>query len=207
MKNIVILICIIFTTVIIGCNVSSNFTYIPSSQDAIVRNSLVVDKSKDSTWSQLVEGLSSGFLLIKTMDKQSGFMNLNYTGDPEKYVEGGELRYTVTSGFASVDTFQFPASQSSANYEKATGVYVISPVQRNLDLEARINILLSELSSSRTRLTVNTTYVLNLNTKVQDVASDQETISFNTGQDGVSKDGVKYRSNGKLEQIILDIFK
>ena len=40
-------------------------------------------------------GLSSNFFTINTMDNKSGFINLNYTGDPEKYVEGGEFSYTI----------------------------------------------------------------------------------------------------------------
>ena len=100
---------------------------------------------------------------------------------------------------------RFPASRASARYKIVTDhVY---NYQRDLDLEARINISLSELSSTRTRLTVDAQYILNLKTTHDGVDPYQEAISFNTGQSTLSKDSVEYRSNGKLGQKILELFK
>src|SRR5208283_3844461 len=84
MKN--IFIGIVLSIILFGC-AASTFTYTPPSQTALITTSIDVDRSKDSTWSQLVAGLSSNFFAINTMDNKSGFINLNYTGDPEKYVE------------------------------------------------------------------------------------------------------------------------
>jgi len=61
----------ILTIVFTGCY-SGTFTYIPSGQPAAVVNSIEVDKSKDSTWNQLVAGLASNFFVINTMDNRSG---------------------------------------------------------------------------------------------------------------------------------------
>jgi hypothetical protein len=209
MKNIFVFLCIACLIFLIGC-ATGNFAYIPSNQTAIVQNSIEVNKSKDSTWNQLVAGLSSGFFVINNMDKQSGFINLSYAGDPEKYVEGGELSYTV-SNLRGERNYRFPASRANAQFETMINGNLCG-IRRQLDLEGRINILLSELPSNRTRLTVNTRYILSLKATGQTatgqpVAPYQENISFNSGQSTKSNAGVEYRSNGKLEQTILEIFK
>lgn len=192
-----------------GC-ASGNFTYIPSNQPAFVKNSIDVDKSKDSTWNQLIAGLSSGFFVINNMDRESGFLNLSYAGDPEKYVDGGELNYTM-SNLRGERTYRFPASRASAQYEAMVGSNLCGFL-RQLDLDGRINILLSELAPSRTRITVNIRYILTLKVTGQSVTGQivapyQETFSFNSGQSTKSNAGTEYRSKGILEQTILEIFK
>ena len=201
--------CVSCSFLLIGC-ATGKFVYIPSDKPALVKNSLEVDKSRDSTWNQLIAGLSSGFFVINNMDKQSGFINLSYTGDPEKYVDGGELCHTV-SNLRGERTYRFPASRANAQFEGMVG-NTLCGFNRQLDLEGRINILLSELAPSHTRLTINTRYILSLKVTGQSVTGEQvapyqETISFNTGQSTKSNGGTTYRSNGKLEETILEIFK
>jgi hypothetical protein len=209
MKKMTFLISISFSIILIGC-ATGKFTYIPSSQTAFVKNSIDVEKSRDSTWEQLIAGLSSGHFVINTMDKQSGFINLSYTGDPEKYVEGGELSYTITN-LRGERNYRFPASRAHTQYETTLKRNLYS-FQRQLNLEASIDVLLFELSPTRTRLTVNTIYILSLKktgytSAGQPVITYQETIAFNSGLSTTSKAGVEYRSNGKFEQSILKIFK
>lgn len=199
MKN--IFISFIFSIIFVGCY-SNIFTYVPSNQTALVKTTIDVDKSKDSTWNQLVASLSSNFFVINTMDNKSGFINLSFTADPEKYIDGGEMHYTfIDNQKGNTEHFDFPASRASAVYTTVIGG---APHQINwqLDLKGKMNILVSDLSSNRSRVTVNINYILNLRD-----GDFHQTMSFNSGQYFVSKDSIEFRLNGKLEQQILDIFK
>ena len=206
MKN--IFIGIVLSITIFGC-ATSIFTYAPPSQTTLITTSIDVDRSKDSTWSQLVAGLSSNFFTINTMDNKSGFINLNYTGDPEKYVEGGEFSYTIhmprlyTNNLDT--TYQFPASRASVVYNTVIDG-APHEIHRQLDLKGKINIIVSELSSNRSRLAVNINYILTI--KKTGYNDTTETISFMSAQSAKSSiDSAEFRSNGKLEQTILEMVK
>ena len=159
-----------------GCY-SGTFTYIPSGQPAAVVNSIEVDKSKDSTWNQLVAGLASNFFAINTMDNKSGFINLNYTADPEKYVEGGALHYTTLDPNGKEQSYDFPAARANVEYNAVlNGIY--TNASRHVELKGKMNLLVSELTPTRSRLTVNINYILNL--KIASDSVHHETISFST---------------------------
>jgi len=198
------LLSIILTGIFVGCY-SGTVTYIPSGHPGSVPNSVEVDKSKDSTWNQLVAGLSSHFFAINTMDNKSGFINLNYTGDPEQYVDGGAFHCTIADGNGHVTSYDFPGSRASVVYQAMVeGIH--RDVTRQLELKGKMNLLVSELSPTRSRLTVNISYVLNL--KIMSDSLHHESISFSTGQSARSSlDSAEYRSNGKLEQSILEMVR
>jgi hypothetical protein len=194
----------ILTVIFAGCY-SGTVTYIASGRPGAVVNSIEVNKSKDSTWNQLVAGLSSNFFVINTMDNKSGFINLNYTGDPEKYVDGGAFHYTIDDGHGRVQSYGFPGSRASVVYQAmVNGIH--RDVSRQLELKGKMNLLVAELSPTRSRLTVNISYILNL--KIASDSVHHETISFSTGQSARSSlDSAEYRSNGKLEQSILEMVR
>jgi len=194
----------ILTIVFTGCY-SGTFTYIPSGQPAAVVNSIEVDKSKDSTWNQLVAGLASNFFVINTMDNKSGFINLNYAGDPENYVEGGTLHYTIVDPNGYEQSYDFPASRANVDYQASIDGSRHN-INRHIELKGKMNLLVSELSATRSRLTVNVNYILNL--KIADDSVHHESISFSSGQSARSSlDSAEYRSNGKLEEMILEMVK
>ncbi len=192
----------LLTVSLMGCY-TGTFTYVPSGQPAEITNSIDLDKSKDSTWNQLVAGLSSNFFAINTMDNKSGFINLNFTGDPEKYVEGGELHYTVFDPNDKKQSYDFPATRASVTYQRATN-NLHHEINRQIELRGTMNLLVSEVSATRSRLTVNIKYTLSLRETGE--TEYHETISFNSGQSAISSlDSAEYRSNGKLERAILDL--
>jgi hypothetical protein len=194
----------LFTVVFMGCY-TGTFIYVPSSQPALIINSIDVDKSKDSAWNQLVAGLSSNFFVINTMDNKSGFINLNYAGDPETYVEGGELHYTVSDPNGGMLSYDFPASRASVVYQRTTN-NLRQEINRQIELRGKMNLLVSELSPTRSRLTVNINYTLSL--REMGETEYHEIISFNSGQSAKSLlDSAEYRSNGKLERTILNMVK
>jgi hypothetical protein len=70
-----------------------------------------VERSKDEVWNELVAGLGAQFFVINNMDKASGFINVSYSGDPEKYVDGGELYFQVEN-LRGPREYRFPGSKS-----------------------------------------------------------------------------------------------
>ena len=196
-----------FVLLMAGC-ASGSKTYFPSTRSPFVKTTLDVHLSKEKVWAKLVAGLSSSFFVVNNIDKLSGFINLSYSGDPEQYVDGGELLFTM-SNLRGKREYRFPASRARASYE-ATINDNLCGIVRQLDLEGRINVLVSEIDSTSTRVAVNCKYVLTLKATGQDVMGNQlapyqETISFNSGQTAALTAGTEFRSTGKLEQSILEI--
>jgi hypothetical protein len=187
-----------------GC-VSSNFTYYPSSRVSTVQNWREVDLPKDSTWTKLIRGIATTFFVINNVDKSSGLINVSYSGDPEKYVDGGELSYDF-SNMRGARNYRFPATRASASFET---MYqnTLYGLNRTMSLDGRMNILVSEVAPTRTRVTVNVRYVLTKTVSGQSVSGqpyppESNMISFNTGQSSTFN-GVEYRSTGELEAAVL----
>jgi len=189
-----------------GC-VSSDLKYVPPKAAAVAaQNFKEVDRPKDEIWSALVAGLGSQFFVINNMDKASGFINVSYSGDPEKYVDGGELYFKVEN-IRGLREYRFPASRENVQYEVFNSG-ILMGVSRRLSLDGRMNVIVTESSSGRTRVTVNTRYVLTLNASGQNAMGQPmmpqtETISFNTGGEAKLSSGTTFRPTGEFEMAVL----
>ena len=192
-----------------GC-VSSNYTYKPPEQMPRIENKITVNENKEKVWNKLVQGIGTNFFVINNMDKQSGFINVSYSGDPEKYVEGGELHFEF-SNLRGERKYDFPATKAYAQYEQMINGSLCA-LTRTMDLDGRMNVLINEIDSSHTSVSVNTRYILTMNITGTDVMGHslqpyQQTITFNTGQSGKSAGGGVYYSNGEFERAILDLVR
>ncbi len=192
-----------------GC-VSSKFSYKPPEAIIPIENKVVVSGTKETVWVKLVQGIGTNFFVINNMDKQSGFINVSYVGDPEKYVYGGDLHFYISNARGERN-YDFPAARSFTQYEKMMDGSLCS-ITRKLDLEGRMNVLVNEVDSAKVSVTVNTRYILSLNVTGSDVmghyiAPRQETISFNTGQSAKLSGGTMFYSNGELEKTIINLVK
>jgi len=195
---------------ITGC-VSSSHDYTPPSASlSTAANFKEVDKSKEEVWNELITGLSGQFFVINNMDKSSGFINVSYSGDPERYVDGGELYFKVTN-LRGTREYRFPASQANSQYEIFENG-ILSTVNRSLNLEGRMNVVVSEVNSQKTRVTVHTRYVLTANGFMQAVTGQSatipsQTITFDTGNEGRTSAGHIFRPTGELEDSVLALVK
>ena len=192
-----------------GC-VSSNYSYKPPLPMLHIESSITVNEVKTTVWSKLVKGIGANFFVINNMDKESGFINVSYSGDPEKYIVGGELNYEF-SNLRGARKYNFPATRANAQYETTINGNLCF-ITRKMDLDGRMNILISEVDSTHTLVSVNTRYIITMNLTGTDAMGRnlqpyQETISFNTGQSGKSTGGGEYYSNGEFERAILDLVR
>jgi len=181
-------------------------------------NRLILDQSKDEVWARFIPGMAQTFFVVNNLDKESGFINVSYTGDPEKYVDGGEV-HSWTKILWNRSDYRFPAVRAHAEYEMNDNGQLIRVVRR-MQLEGRINITVEELDLEETAVTVTTRYILTKSGEVSRLVVDanyrthwvphpfSETIAFNTGSEGYfSSDRVPYRPNGKLEQDVLNVLR
>ena len=211
MKKIVLLLCFVILTIDFSGCTSRNFVYKPPETIIPIENKSTISyTTKDKIWSKLIQGIGANFFVINNMDKQSGFINISYMGDPEKYVYGGELHYHFSNLRGDWD-YIFPAARTMAQYSTMING-VLCTLTRKLTLDGRINILVNEIDSTDISITVNTRYILTLNISGNDVlghylAPYQETFSFDTGRSVTSAGGTTYYSNGELEQTIIDLVK
>lgn len=169
-------------------------------------NSTVVNLPKDKAWSKLIARLGENFFVINNLDKDSGFINISYSGDPEKYVDGGVLYYMVEN-LAGKREYRFPAARRYQQFEMVNNGLLMT-MERTVELEGRMNIVLAEDGPDKTRMTVNTRYVLTQTGKGlavtgQPISPHVQTITFNTGGSATNQAGTVYQPNGEFEREVL----
>jgi len=199
-------------------------TIVPSSPE----NVKVIGKPRDAVLSTSLPKLSRRFRVIDTLDQSSGVINVNYNGNPEKYIDCGRITSYVMD-VRGERTYDFPASRAWQSYEAMLPSTGLLKINRRMSLEGRVNLVFEDLGPNRTRVTVNTRYVVQLQingrnanstspptlldtTASNPVGSSSFTISFNSG--GSSSfpplsDGraVECVATGALEQEILSFIR
>lgn len=171
---------------------------------------LSIPVAKDGFWKAFVPALSRELFVINNLDKETGLINASYSGDPEKFVDCGRIISRISNVIGG-KTYDFPAAKANQQYEIRDGLKVVN-ITRQMQLEGRINILVEEVESNLTRVSVNTRYGLNRRVVVRDGdgASDShaDTINFSYGQDATLTAGdqtITCRPTGALERKILGI--
>jgi hypothetical protein len=183
---------------ITGC-VSQNVY--PPTVPLAVANSVTVDEAKSDLWKRLVPSLGQHFFVVNNMDRESGFINVSYSGDPIKYVDCGHLK---------VNDKEFPGAQAYTQYNLFLVVENFK-VLRRMTLEGRANIVLEELEPKKTKVSAHTRYVITrsvtaTNSRGQSRA-ESSTVAFNTGTDGTFEGeyAVTCRATGLFEADILKL--
>jgi hypothetical protein len=179
-KVILSIISILFLT---GCAGSVNYT--KPVNTAKKDNSIIINKPIDVVWKNAVPELGKQFFVINNLDKSSGLINISYTGDPEKYIDCGHIRTSVTN-LRGTRNYDFPASRANQYYEIMNNAGGLYQIQRSMSLDGRMNLVFEELSKGQTRVTANTKYVVTKNFRAQEAGGNRggnsvDTISFNSG--------------------------
>jgi hypothetical protein len=170
-----------------GC-ASGNVNYAPPSFGAApASNVKIIDAPRDSVWKASVPELSKQFFVINNVDKSSGLINISYSGDPEKYVNCGNIVSNVKN-LRGARTYSFPGSRAHQQYEIMTGSNLYG-VDRQVSLEGRMNLVFEDVAPNKTKVTANTRYVLSRRIITTRVGTDRsenysDNASFNTGGSG-----------------------
>lgn len=191
-----------------GC-LSGGVNYVKPNQAATPPvSSVIVSKPKDAVWKELIPAIGKTFWVINNLDKESGFVNISYSGDPELYVDCGEIFSRVNGGSSGDRVYTFKASTALYNYQAAAGQMLVL-IERKMNLEGRINIIVQEISPGQTQLTINPKFILNRSIHHKNMygigKTESDSISFNSGQTGRFPGGTECISNGQLEATILGL--
>lgn len=105
-------------------------------------NSAVVQMPKDVVWKNLVSEIGKKFFVINNIDKDSGLINISYSGDPENYIDCGTVSSYVKN-LAGERTHVFPGARARQQYETMTDT--LYKINREMSLEGRMNIIVSDV--------------------------------------------------------------
>ncbi|MBK1669196.1 hypothetical protein CKO28_14255 [Rhodovibrio sodomensis] len=175
-------------------------------------NSVVVDDPKGEVWDRLVPRLSKNFYVINNLDRDSGLINVSYSGDPGRFVDCGQIHSYVKNARGERN-YRFPATTPQKSYEIMQGGTLYF-VDRRMELEGRMNVILEAVSDAKTRVTANTRYVVTKSGTIRNTQgqsrSFSDTIKFDTGGRAAFpnpnyEDQTTCVPNGRLEESVLDL--
>jgi len=203
---------IVLVFCIIAGACSGKIDYTPPYSVATPPNSKLVDLSRDELWSRLIPAISREFFVVNTIDRQSGLMNVSYSGDPQRYIDCGQISSTVSNA-RGTRNYGFSGASPSQTYEimNSEGLFGIT---RTINLEGRINIVVEEVGRRQSRITASTRYVVNRQTTIRNTQGQSgtftHTVNFNTGGSASFPSGgnsapLICRANGRLEAEIIGL--
>jgi len=123
-----------------GC---ASGTYIAPKQD-IPKDPFykILDKSFDETWKELIQYTGSTFYAIDSHEKASGLITLSFSSsNPSLYIDGGEM----------------DVSSLIINFKGSYADYLAKYF--NAALEGKMNIVVTELQSQKTKIQINVRYI------------------------------------------------
>lgn len=175
------------------------------------QNTITINLPKDEVWKKIIPEIGKSFFVINNIDKDSGLVNISFSGNPEWYLDCGTV-FTQVSNLAGERTYMFPGEKQQQCYEIMENGKLFQ-YNRTMDLEGRINLIVEESNPHKTIITINTKYIVRLKSYIADVGTRQaslydNSITFNTG--GCAQFPMMPTtccSNGKLEKKLLDIIK
>ncbi|WP_085620203.1 hypothetical protein [Thalassospira alkalitolerans] len=207
------IICGSITCMLLLSSCAGKLEYTPPTETIKTVNSIIIDQKRSYLWDKLIPKLSKEYFVINNIDKDSGLINVSYSGNPLKYVDCGYIHSYVKNANGERN-YRFAASSPSSSYEVLTDTLYF--INRNMSLDGRVNIILEEIDSDKTQVTVNTRYVLTKKSTVTNVQGQStnfnDTIYFNTaGQASFPNPGNIQQTlciaNGQLEKEILKLVK
>jgi hypothetical protein len=172
--------------------------------------------SFDKTWKAVVAHLSDTAFVIDTIDKASGLIAISFSlPDAREDVDCGSVTSWVKNLRGRRD-YQFNAASPNETYEFNDGGTLVS-AERHFEVSGKINIFVTEQSPASTRVKVMVRYVATNTGKLSPEKLDMNfqrvqphivnnTISFNSGQEGQFPRGTICRPRGTLEAKMLDGF-
>lgn len=192
--------------VLAGC--AGQVRYEPPTGPVLNSNFKVVDRPRDQVWAASVPELGRRFFTINNLDKSSGLINVSYSGDPEAYIDCGQVHSYVKNARGERN-YDFPAARERQQYEVMDRGLLMA-IDRRMGLEGRVNLIFEEVDASRTRVTANTRYVVTRSQQIRAADGRQNSItdstSFNSGGAGSMgpvDTAITCKATGALEDQIL----
>ena len=175
-------------------------------------NYRVIDKPFYDVWERTVQNLGKQSFVIDNLDESSGLINITYSGDPEKFIDCGNITSYVNDKQGK-HTYDFPGAKAEATYEIVNGG-VLFYVDRKMSVEARTGLVFKVINPHQVKVTANTLYLVQkvVTAKRKDNNFTQrwsDSISFSTRgassfrNDFNSAASTVCKPNGELERELL----
>ncbi|WP_449288385.1 hypothetical protein [Marinobacter salarius] len=182
---------LLFVTAMSGCAAQSEFVYYDPNKKSPGDQSVVVKKTFDEAWNQLVRHVSQTFFSINNFEKDSGLMIIDFSAQPNgEYVDCGVLGAKWVEGYRP--------QNFTGNYAEYLSIY------QGGKINGRANITIRSIDETTTEVRINSKYVL---------SSTRNTWSFtNKTADTLqvqTPKGLRKRTcvaTGKFEGQLLDAF-
>lgn len=186
----------------------SSLKYTLPDPVAKLENTKTINRSKEEVWDDLIPKLGKRFFVINNLDKDSGLINVSYSGNPGTYIDCGKMLIKNPDNKFQ-DSINVSVASESQDYASGGAIFNV-----RMQLEGRVNLILQSLEQQKTLVSANTRYIV---TKTLTYRPSFMTlpnppgplkISFNTGQRSTFSDpvnGVTCQSTGKLESDLLEL--
>lgn len=197
-----------------GC--AGQLTYTEPASN-VSMNTKTVNAPLDKVWVESVPALGKDFFVINNIDKSSGLINISYSGDPARYIDCGRM-HSYVKNMRGERNYDFPIATPEDEYEAMVNGTLFR-VRRTMKLDGRANIIFQAEGANKTKVTVNTRYVLKRRVSVLQAgasipSSRNDEIAFNTGASasfpslGIDEgQATVCQPNGQLESTILDAIR
>ncbi len=189
--------------------------YQPPAPEPAPGNAIELSEPRAQVWNKLIAGIGKGFFVINNIDRSSGFLNLNWSGSTERYLDCGQISSHVSNARGK-RSYVFPAAKANQLYEVMSYGRLFF-VDRSMSAEGKLNVILEELAARKTRVTVNAQYTVRRTTKAQpaeggDPLSNEATIRLVSGGSASFPvtDGSKQitcKATGELENDVLSLVR
>lgn len=195
----------VVTLVVSGC-ATSNMSYVPPSEP-IITNTKTINQPFDQIWDKMVKELSSDFFVINNIDKSSRLINISFSTDkPSTYVDCGITNRSFENARGKQNYRYATADSTLYTFTNTNGV--VFNASRKTRLEGRANIYVAP-EAAGTNITVNTKYVLNVQTSAFNVngvpaGNETSTIDFSTKTPQRGGSTIGCNTLGVIERKILD---
>ena len=188
-----------------GCAGKTN--YQPPSSSMSIANTVTISSPRDQVWSRIIPALENSSFVAKDLDKDSGFIYLSYSGNPEKYIDCGHIESNEKNARGE-RKYNFPAATADKEYEISGNDSQVWRIRRKMHLDGNISISVQDAGNGSTLVSVNTEYVVTkyvIGTDSQDRSqSFMDRISFNTNGSASFPQKTTCSATGALEKEVLD---
>lgn len=200
----------IVATAILLAGCAGKVTYTPPENSSYANNEKIINQPFEQVWATAIPALSKDFFVINNLDKDSGLVNISYSGDPQRYLDCGILE-TEVSNIHGTRNYRFPGSSAHQNYEVMHEGNLFY-LERKMGLDGRVNLIFEAIEKNKTKATANIRFVVTKDVRITNAAGGfpqtfSDVISFgaNSGATfpGQGDTATRCISNGKLEQEIL----
>ena len=148
MRNFAILI----ASIMVLSSCAGKLTYLPPTSNNVKRK-ITIKSSKRKVWKNAIKSLARSFFVVNNLDKDSGFINVSYSGSPEQYIDCGYIKSYVKNARGERN-YYFPAATSYKEYEVFEDGINLLFVKRKMNLDGRINIVIQSINNYKTQVSV-----------------------------------------------------